>query len=74
MTKNNSLSGKTQEIWKFCQNAGNFGKKKPKTNGGKPVDYPDYKDHGYYYIFSETSQNFSQIFPKKNPECVCQVS
>ena len=48
MVKNNSLSGKTQGIWKFCQNTGNL--------VCSSCKFPDYKGKGYFYICRENSQ------------------
>ena len=42
-----SLSGKTQGIWKFCQNTGNL--------VFSSCKFPDYKGKRYFYICRENS-------------------
>ena len=59
MTKRNSLSGKTQGIWKFCQTTGNF--------VCSSCKFPDSKGKGYCVYCSENLHFF------KNNN-VCQIS
>ena len=60
MAKNNALSGKTQGLWKFCQNTGNL--------VCSSCKFPDSKGKRYFYICCENFCFFS-VAGK-----VCQVS